>query len=279
MWEQWRDENRLAWDERVAIHVGPEGYDRDRFLTDHDHVSGVVAFDRQRLNGGRGLHGLDVVHLQCHLGTDTLSLLRLGAKSVTGLDFSNEALKEATWLFNQVGSPGRFVQADVFDAISALQSTYDLVYASVGAINWVNDIARWLQVAADLLRPGGSLYLRDTHPLLMSLDPDRQGGDPLSLRFDYFETIEPGTTESDHTYSGDGTMRNHKVDHEWSHSIAEIIGGALTAGFQIDGFLEDDFADWPAFPDMVENDRGEFRLPGTLPRFPFYFTLLASKPS
>ncbi|WP_205745647.1 hypothetical protein [Egibacter rhizosphaerae] len=40
------------------------------------------------------LIGLRIVHLQCHLGTDSLSLARLGGE-VTGVDFSPSALAVA----------------------------------------------------------------------------------------------------------------------------------------------------------------------------------------
>jgi SAM-dependent methyltransferase len=275
-WEAWRDQNKLGWEERVPIHVGPNGYERERYVTDRDHLSNVIAFDRARLNGGARLERLDVCHLQCHIGTDTLSLLRLGAKSVTGLDFSPSALTEARWLFDQVGSQGRFVESDVYDAVSALGSSYDLVYASVGAINWINDIGRWMQVASALLRPGGSLYLRDLHPFFMTLDFDRALGDPLTVRFDYYEMPEPESLETEHTYSGDGRPLKNKMTHEWSHSISEIISGALGAGLQIHAVYEDEFTDWQAFPDMIEGENGQFRMPTGTPRIPYYFTLQAT---
>ena len=277
-WEEWRDVNKLGWEERVPIHIGPNGYERERFLTDSEHLSSVVAFDRVRLNHGRRLTGLDVCHLQCHIGTDTLSLHRLGAESVTGLDFSPAALTEARWLFERVGVEGRFVESDVYDAVGALGTTFDLVYASVGAISWINDIARWMQVAASLLKPGGSLYLRDTHPFYMAIDFERNAGDPLQIRFDYFETPEPESIDSTTTYSGDGRPLTNTMNHEWSHGIGDILDGALRAGLTIDGFFEDDFADWQAFPDMVEGANGQFRLPSRMPRIPFYFTLQAHRP-
>ncbi len=277
-WEEWRDVNKLGWEERVPIHIGPNGYERERFLTDPEHLSSVIAFDRVRLNQGRPLTGLDVCHLQCHIGTDTLSLQRLGAASVTGLDFSPAALTEARWLFEQVGVEGRFVESDVYDAVEALGTTFDLVYASVGAISWINDIARWMQVAASLLKPGGSLYLRDTHPFYMAIDFERGAGDPLQIRFDYFETPEPESIDSTTTYSGDGRPLTNTMNHEWSHGIADILGGALRSGLTIDAFFEDDFADWQAFPDMVEGANSQFRLPPGMPRIPFYFTLRAHRP-
>jgi SAM-dependent methyltransferase len=278
-WETWREENKRKWNARVPIHIGPNGYERSNYISDPTHLSDVIRFDQKRINNGHPLGGLDVCHLQCHIGTDTLSLLRLGARSVTGLDFSADALAEATWLFDQVGAAGRFVESDVYDAVGALSTQYDLVYASVGAINWVNDIGRWMQVASDLLRPGGKLYVRDVHPFAMALDPDREAGDPLTIRFDYFETLEPGTTIGDVTYAGDGTtMAEPMPDHEWSHSIAEIVQGAMRAGFRLDDLYEDDFTDWAAQPDMVLNEsNGEYRLPPSLPRVPWYVTVMATK--
>jgi SAM-dependent methyltransferase len=275
-WQRWRDENKQNWEERVPIHVGPNGYERDNFEASPSHISNVVAYDKPRLNGGVSLDGLDVCHLQCHIGTDTLSLLRLGAKSVTGLDFSPLALREARWLFAQVGSAGRFVESDVFDAVSSLKEQYDLVYASVGAINWINRIADWMKVASDLLRPGGSLYIRDTHPLFMAIDPERNDG-TLAIRFDYFEKIEPDTLEDDQTYTGDGTKLSFTKAHEWVHSVSEIMMGAINAGLTINAVWEDDFADWLAFPGMIEGQHGDYRLPPGMPRIPFYFAMHATK--
>lgn len=75
--------NRASWDERATIHVGSPDYDLDRYRTDPEAISDVVAFDRPRLGDLSGVHTL---HLQCRIGTDTLSL-RLGA-NVIGLDLS-----------------------------------------------------------------------------------------------------------------------------------------------------------------------------------------------
>jgi hypothetical protein len=60
----------------------------------------VVRFDRPLLGDISGLRG---VHLQCHIGTDTISLARLGA-TMTGLDFSPAALAEARTLAGRTGA-------------------------------------------------------------------------------------------------------------------------------------------------------------------------------
>ena len=88
-WERWRADNLAGWEDRVPIHTGPGGYNVAGLLADPERLSTTVRHDRDALGS---LAGLDVVHLQCHLGTDTLSLARLGAAEVTGLDFSPRAI-------------------------------------------------------------------------------------------------------------------------------------------------------------------------------------------
>ena len=83
--------NRANWDERAAAHAESPGFARQRFIDDPSFLSAVVQFDLPLLGDIRGLRG---VHLQCHIGTDTISLARLGAR-MTGVDFSLGSLAEA----------------------------------------------------------------------------------------------------------------------------------------------------------------------------------------
>ncbi len=164
--------NRANWDDRVPAHVASADYAVQRFLDDPAFLSDVVRFDLPLLGDVAGLRG---VHLQCHIGTDTVSLARLGA-SMTGLDFSGAAVAEAGRLATAVGADARFVQADVYDAVGALQpGSFDLVYTGVGALTWLPDIRRWGRVVAGLLRPGGRLFIRDGHPMLYALHVDSDG--------------------------------------------------------------------------------------------------------
>jgi SAM-dependent methyltransferase len=272
-WEQWRAENLAGWDNRVDIHTGPKGYDVDALLRDPQRLSPTVENDRQALGS---LAGLDVVHLQCHLGTDTLSLARLGAKSVSGLDFSSKAIAHCRSLFERTGTAGRFVQGDVFDAQALLHDTFDLVYASVGAINWIPSIGRWMKVAASLLRPGGHVYLRDVHPMLMVVDPDSDL--ELRLRYPYGEQPQPVTLDDDQTYIGDGTPLVHTKTHEWSHGLGEIVQGALDAGLVINGLEEHYYAESPMLASAVKESPSRYVLPEGPERLPMLFTLQASKP-
>src|SRR5438876_4652525 len=108
--------NRANWDERAPAHAASPDYGFTRFVADPAYLSEVVRFDLPRLGEIRGLRG---VHLQCHIGTDTVSLARLGAR-MTGLDFSAASLAEARRLAEQGGADVTFVEADVYEAARVL---------------------------------------------------------------------------------------------------------------------------------------------------------------
>src|ERR1700749_2831346 len=117
--------NRANWDDRVPAHVASADYGLGRFTEDPAFISGVVRFDLPLLGD---VAGLRAVHLQCHIGTDTVSLARLGA-SVTGLDFSGPAVAAARELAAATGADATFVESDVYAAAEVLEpGSFDLVY-------------------------------------------------------------------------------------------------------------------------------------------------------
>src|ERR1700678_928541 len=87
----YREVNKAAWDERAPAHAASPDYALQSFVDDPEFLSHVVRFDLPLLGDIAGLRG---VHLQCHIGTDTISLSRLGA-SMTGLDLSSGSLEQA----------------------------------------------------------------------------------------------------------------------------------------------------------------------------------------
>jgi hypothetical protein len=100
--------NRAHWNERAPAHAASDDYGFNRFASDPSYLSGVVTFDLPRLGPVAGLRG---VHLQCHIGTDTISLARLGAR-MSGLDFSAASLAEARRLAAIARAEVDFHEAD-----------------------------------------------------------------------------------------------------------------------------------------------------------------------
>ncbi|OJF13631.1 class I SAM-dependent methyltransferase [Couchioplanes caeruleus] len=267
----YRDVNRANWDERAPFHAASPGYDLAAFARDPEHLSDVVTFDRPLLGDIRGLRG---VHLQCHIGTDTVSLARLGA-SMTGLDFSPASLAEARRLAELAGAAVDFVESDVYGAPDVLENgAFDLVYTGIGAICWLPDIRRWARVVASLLRPGGRLFIREGHPVLWSLRDDREDG-LLALDYPYFEHAEPVVWQDDGTYVETDHTFAHTTTHEWNRGLGEIVTAVLEAGMTLTGLVEHDSVPWEALPGMTKLPGGEWQVTDRPRRLPHTYTLQA----
>jgi SAM-dependent methyltransferase len=271
----YRDVNRANWDERVPAHLASPEYAVERFYADPGFLSGVVRFDVPLLGSVAGLRG---VHLQCHIGTDTVSLARLGA-SMTGVDFSGPAVAAARELAAGTGADATFVQSDVYGAVDVLGSGgFDLVYTGIGALGWLPDIRRWGQVVAGLLRPGGRLFIREGHPMLWTLaDPGDDG--LLVVGYPYFEQAEPQVFDEGGTYVTTETVFEHTVTHEWNHGLGEIVTALLDAGLTVTGLTEHASVPWNALPGVMTESGGEWRLTDNPARLPCSYTLRAVRVS
>lgn len=260
--------NRANWNDRVPIHMASSFYDVDGWLA-------APRLQRAReLDALGDVDGLDLVHLQCHFGLDTLAFANAGAR-VTGLDFSADAINEARTLAERAGLSdcARFIEADVLHAAEALApQTYDIVYVSLGALHWLPSVTRWASQVAALLRPGGRLYLHDVHPLAWALADDGR-----RVEHSYFEESEPFVDDSDVTYTdGDGRIASSR-SYEWNHSIGEVVTAAVDKGLRVDCLTEHNWTVFAQFPWLVETDDHRWETPSDAPRVPLSFTLVASR--
>lgn len=272
--DDYRILNRANWDERAVAHAASPDYGVARFAEDPSYLSGVVRFDLPRLGE---IQGIDAVHLQCHIGTDTVSLARLGAR-MTGLDFSVPALEAASRLAASAGVEVSFVAGDVYDAPDILGAgRFDLVFTGVGALCWLPDIRRWAQVVSQLLRPGGRLFLREGHPVLWALGDARADG-LLALEHPYFETEQPSVWDDEGTYVQTDHVFAATVTHEWNHGLGEIVTSILDVGMELTMLEEHDSTPWEALPGQMEavGDK-EWRLSDRPERLPHSYTLQARK--
>jgi SAM-dependent methyltransferase len=273
----YRTLNRASWDERAPAHMKSPGYAADRFIEDPSYLSEVVQFDVPRLGDLTGLRG---VHLQCHIGTDTISLSRMGAR-MTGLDFSPVALEEARGLAKRVGAEVDFVEGDVYSAVELLGAeSFDLVFTGIGALCWLPSISRWAEVVARLLRPGGRLHIREGHPMLWALDDAREDA-LLVAEYPYFEREEALVWDEPGTYVQTDVEFENNVTHNWNHGIGETVTALLDVGMQLTMLVEHDSVPWDALPGMMEivNGGQEYRLTDRPWRLPHTYTLQAVKPA
>ncbi|KAI5457072.1 methyltransferase type 12 [Mariannaea sp. PMI_226] len=271
--------NKAKWDERAPVHAASRDYQIQAYITNPDHISNTVKFDQSLLGD---IFGLKCVHLQCHIGTDTLSLSRLGATSVTGLDFSSASLEHARNLAAATHRTGgerlTFVEASVYDGLKVLQpGSFDLVFTGIGSLCWIPSIKDWARVVSGLLKPAGRLFIREGHPVLWAMD--RTEPNKLVMELPYFERSEPVIFDADNTYvETDGHKFTATKSAQFNHGLGEIIQALLSAGLRISGLTEHQSVPWPALPaQMKADDMGEFSLIDRPWRMPHSYTLQAIK--
>ena len=274
--EDYRDVNRAHWDERAPAHAASPGYRVDRFAADPAYLSDVVAFDVPRLGDLTGLTG---IHLQCHIGTDTVSLARLGA-TMTGLDFSGASIAEARQVAAAAGNDVTFVEGEVYAAPDLVPpGSFDLVFTGIGALCWLPDIGRWAQVVADLLAPGGRLFLREGHPAMWAVE-DQRADDLMVMKYHYFQQSEGMVWDEEGSYVEVDRDLVHTRSVSWNHGLGEIFTALFDAGLQPTAFVEHDTVPWEALPgQMVQTgELKEWALRDKRFRLPMTYTLQAVKP-
>nr|WP_306454471.1 class I SAM-dependent methyltransferase [Streptomyces sp. TLI_235] len=218
------------------------------------------------------VRGRSLIHLQCHFGRDTLSWAARGAQ-VTGLDFPQPAIEAASRLATGLGIDARFLTADVYDAVSAVEgATFDIVYASFGALNWLPNISRWASVVAELLAPAGFLYLAEFHPFSFVLD-DETGS---TVTHDYFDE-GPKASGGPGTYADGAAMTDNNATVEWRHSLSTVVPAIARAGLRIQFLHEHDHTFYLQCQSLERHDGDVYRHPEGAPRIPLTYSIRAER--
>ncbi len=265
--------NRANWDERVGVHLGPRGYDLTALRAGHGRLNGIEEAELPPIAGKR------IVHLQCHFGADSLKLAQRGAE-VVGLDFSAPAVTAARSLASELGLSGRarFVCADLYEALQAIPQPhgFDLAFVTWGAICWLPDIARWAEIVAALLRPGGSLYLAEGHPTAYVFDDATRSADGMpGLLVPYFSREPLIETEGCDYVDREARLEN-AITYTWMHPIGELVTSLIGSGMTLDWLREHDAVPWQMFRILVKDASGLYRWPDK-PWLPLAFSLAATR--
>jgi SAM-dependent methyltransferase len=207
----------------------------DRFRAGEDALHAIEAAELGDISGKR------VLHLQCHIGRDTLCLVRRGAEA-TGLDFSGVALDVAHRLSSETGLKADFVQGTVDEAAHLTPGPFDLVFTTWGTICWLPDITVWARVIASVLVPGSELYFADAHPSFLVLEEHVVRLVPM---YDFQTPADrPLEFSNATTYTGDPTIMTHQSTREWIDPLSAILGALIDAGLTIVMFREHEVLPW-----------------------------------
>ncbi|MCK4565765.1 MAG: class I SAM-dependent methyltransferase [Candidatus Thorarchaeota archaeon] len=267
--DEYMNTNKELWDKLAKIHHDSEFYDVKGFL------EGKQTLDPIEVSELLDLSGKKLLHLMCHFGMDTLSLARLGA-SVTGVDFSSEAIDLATSLAETAGIEANFVCSNVYDAANVLEEKFDVVFTSGGVITWLPDLEKWAEVIASCLKQGGFFYIREFHPFGYIFDDDDKVTE-LRVRYPYFQGKEPLVFEDEGSYADKDAKTGKMKTYEWNYPISKIINALIKAGFRIDFFNEFNYSSYKALPFLIEGEGGRWFLPEKKDSVPMMFSLKATK--
>lgn len=272
-------DNLNNWNDRADVHAHGGYGNLSEFAQNPEAITTTVKHDLAVLKPflpANSVKNKRLLHLQCHIGDDTLSWARLGAKDVYGLDFSPMALKYARNLAKQAKTPITYVEGDARFAAAAMPeklAQFDLIVTSAGTITWLPDLKSWANSIAQLLAVGGTFMIRDSHPILFALD---NAG--LEIIQDYFSGTEV-TYQSDASYTPNSAGKiKHQTNHNWAHDFAEIINSLIAAGLTIKQVGEEKVTDWKALPSLIYSKEDEgWVLPPDSPQFPLEFSVVAQK--
>lgn len=211
------------------------------------------------------------IHLQCAGGTDTLSLLNLGAHEVVGVDISEAMLECARQKSDALGAKATWYRSDILETPHELDSTADLVYTGRGALCWIMDIEAWARVVFRLLKPGGKLYVFEGHPISGMWDAEATDFKLDPKYGDYFATEPIAEAGWPATYIGDlgKPEEEHATKYEMPWRLAQIVNSCIHAGLVLEELGEHPDPFWEQFPNIPNE---------TLRRLPQTFSLLARRP-
>ncbi len=243
----------------------------------HALAQGGVCLDAEHVQRMGDVAGRKLIHLQCHMGMETLSWARLGAE-VTGIDFSEPAIERARQVSTELCLPARFICANVYAARDVVQGAFDIVFVSVGSICWLPDIDRWAAVVAGLLSAQGKLYMDEVHPFADVLEDDPTQT-ALVVRQPYFQK-EGQLWHEAGSYAASGRVFEHTAHRLWTHPIGSVVNALIGAGLRIGDLFESPRCEWRRFGQMIETEPNRYALPGPLAgKLPMSYTVIASKDS
>jgi 2-polyprenyl-3-methyl-5-hydroxy-6-metoxy-1,4-benzoquinol methylase len=247
------ESNHYGWNLRAPAHLESTYYDVETFKKGR---STLRALEQEELGDVRGR---SLLHLQCHIGTNTLSLARMGAV-ITGADFSEQAIGIAQGLADELGIAARFVCSNIYDLPRVLQGQFDIAFTGYGTLCWLPDLERWARVVAHFLKPGGKVCIVEIHPIItLFTEVDGEVRLTYSLFQDSPQSREMTTSYSDR-HAEQVQVPKHTL-HSWPWNVGSLVTALINAGLTIERLREVPIDARQRLPMMVKDGDRRWRLP------------------
>lgn len=272
IYQSYFEENKKSWNKRTGVHKDSAFYDLDGFKR------GTSSLTKIELSELGDVKGKTLLHLQCHFGMDTMSWEREGA-IVTGVDLSDEAIRLANEVRDELMLNAGFICANIYDLkdlskVAPLEgfreAGFDIVFTSYGTIGWLPDLDKWADTVSYFLKPGGTFYIVDFHPALWMLDDNFE-----YIKYSYFNK-QVITEEISGSYS-DRHAPIRSIEHNWNHPFTEIINSLLKHELQVQQFNEFPFSAYNCFNNLEQGEDGMWRIKGMQEKLPMMYSIKAIK--
>ncbi len=220
------DANRQAWSLLTQEH--------------YEHYLEILKKEQYKINPDilselGDISGKRVIHLQCNTGADTISLARMGAAMVTGVDLVTENVEAAKKMASELGVTNvGFIASDIMELSKIHFEKYDIVFTTEGALIWLPDKNLWAKTVAGLLNKGGFLYVCDAHPFYYTFDEEDFAQGRLTVAYPYFKD----TPDSGSTIGGYAAEPKEAENYSWMYTVSIIINNLIQAGLSIEFFNE-----------------------------------------
>lgn len=255
--------NRQHWNAITPVNFKSDFYRMQAFQ------DGESSLDPLVLDALGEIRGKKILHLQCHFGQDSISMARMGA-SVTGVDFSEEAIRTAKQLAEAEGADAQFICCNIYDLEQHLNEKFDIVFTSYGVIGWLPDLEPWAKFIHRYLKKGGEFHLIEFHPVVWMLDNDFQ-----FIQYSYFN-VEPIIEDTSGSYADrEAAVQTRCVG--WNHSLREVLNPLLQTGLQIQSFDEVDYSPYACFQHTIEISPGRYQIENLQGKIPMVYLLKMSK--
>ncbi len=257
------------WNELADIHQGSSYYDTAAFF---DGASTLRDIEVKQLGN---ITGKKIIHLQCHIGLDSLSLARNLNAIVTGIDYSENSIRVARKYAERASVDCEFHCLRIGEVYQTLERRFDIVYTSYGVLCWLDNLKVWAQDIASLMAPGGEFHLIDDHPFACVFSGDKTAA--LQMSYPYFVKASPYVTFNNYSYAGDGRTLVNNKQYKWGHSMSEIFNCLTDAGLKIVSIDEYHKSFYNILPNMSQREDGWWYLNEYADSLPLVFSLKALK--
>lgn len=258
--------NRRLWNDKVNYHVASSMYNVEGFLAGDDSLNKIESDLLGDITGKR------ILHLQCHFGLDTLSLVRRGAQHVIGVDLSDKAIEKARELAEQLhlSNSTRFICCNIYDLSLDQDELFDIVFTSYGVIGWLPDLNQWASLISRYLKPNGLFIMAEFHPVVCMFNETFS-----CIEQSYFNQ-KVIICEDQGTYADrQAPISNPSV--EWNHSLSEILQTLIDHHLQIDTIQEFDYSPYDCFLNSIRTEDGFYQIKGLENKIPMVFAIKSVK--